>query len=120
MGEGHVDRGQYLILLAACLLVTAPLEVFGARVYRQPVRLARAVLPPAALFAVWDAIAVAAGVWSYDPRYLIGVTLPGGLPLEELVFFLAIPLCALLTYEGVARVLDRLGARGAIRQEARR
>ena len=40
-----VDNWQYLIVLAACLLITAPLELFGSGVYRQPRRLALAVLP---------------------------------------------------------------------------
>ena len=31
-----MDRWQYLIVLGACLLITAPLEIFGAGVYRQP------------------------------------------------------------------------------------
>ncbi len=29
-----MDRWQYLIVLAACLAITAPLEVFGAGVYK--------------------------------------------------------------------------------------
>lgn len=43
-----MDRWQYLIVLGACLLITAPLEFFGKGVYRQPRRLAAAVLPVAA------------------------------------------------------------------------
>ena len=31
-----MDHYQYLILMAACLVATAPLELLGARVYRQP------------------------------------------------------------------------------------
>ena len=35
-----VDRYQYLLLMAGCLIVTLPLEfVFGARVWRRPLRL---------------------------------------------------------------------------------
>ena len=65
-----VDRWQYLIVLGACLLITAPLESFGSGVYRQSRRAAAAVLPVAAVFLIWDAIAVAAHVWSYNPRYI--------------------------------------------------
>ena len=40
------DRYQYLLLMAACLVLTLPLEfVLRARVYRRPVRLALAMLP---------------------------------------------------------------------------
>ena len=68
-----MDRWQYLIVLGACLLITAPLEAFGSGVYRQPRRVAAAVLPVAAVFLIWDAIAVAAHVWSYNPRYILGL-----------------------------------------------
>jgi lycopene cyclase domain-containing protein len=100
-----VDRWQYLIVLGACLAVTAPLELFGSGVYRQPRRLLRAVAPVAVAFLIWDVIAVAAGVWWYNPRYLAGLSLPGGLPIEEVLFFLVIPICGLLTYSAVDTIL---------------
>jgi lycopene cyclase domain-containing protein len=103
-----VDRYQYLLVMACCLAVTAPLEPLGARAYRQPARLARAVLPVAAAFLAWDAIAVAAGVWTYNPRYVTGVRLPLRIPVEELVFFLVVPVCAILTYGCVQALLARL------------
>jgi hypothetical protein len=31
---GVMDRWQYLIVLAACLAITLPLEIFGDGVYR--------------------------------------------------------------------------------------
>lgn len=102
-----MDHFQYLTLMACCLVVTAPLERLGARVYRQPARLARAVLPVAAVFLAWDAIAVAAGVWSYNPRYVTGVRLPLRIPIEELLFFLVVPVCAILTYGCVQAMLLR-------------
>ncbi|TNC24836.1 lycopene cyclase domain-containing protein [Amycolatopsis alkalitolerans] len=102
-----MDHLQYLLLLAACLVVTLPLELTGSRVYRQPARAARAILPSAVVFGAWDVLAIAGGVWSYNPRYLTGITLPFGLPLEEALFFLVIPLCGLLTFETVERMLER-------------
>jgi lycopene cyclase domain-containing protein len=98
---------QYLLLMACCLVVTAPLELLGARVYRQPARLARAVVPVAAVFLAWDAIAAAARVWTYNPRYVTGLRLPPGIPVEELVFFLVVPVCAILTYGCVQALLAR-------------
>ncbi len=68
-----MDRWQYLIVLGACLLITAPLEFFGDGVYRQARRAAFAVLPVAAVFVVWDAMAIAADVWTYNPRYVTGI-----------------------------------------------
>jgi lycopene cyclase domain-containing protein len=100
-----MDRFQYLVVLGACLLITAPLEFFGAGVYRQPRRTLRAIIPVALVFVIWDAIAIAAHVWTYNPRYVTGVELPLRIPLEELMFFLVIPLCGLLTFSAVTAML---------------
>jgi lycopene cyclase domain-containing protein len=102
-----MDHWQYLVVLAACLAITAPLELFGAGVYRQAWRTVGAVLPVAAVFIVWDAVAIAAHVWTYSPRYVTGVELPGRIPIEELLFFIVIPLCGLLTYNAVDTILAR-------------
>jgi lycopene cyclase domain-containing protein len=103
-----MDHWQYLFVLAACLAITAPLELFGLGVYRQAGRAAGAVLPVAAVFVVWDAIAIAAHVWTYNPRFVSGIELPGSMPVEELLFFVVIPLCGLLTYNAVDTILERL------------
>jgi lycopene beta-cyclase len=103
-----VDRYQYLFLMAGCLLVTLPLEVvFGARVWRQPRRLLFALVPTVVLFAAWDVAAIAREHWSFNPRYVTGWQLPGNLPVEELTFFVVIPICGLLTLEAVRRILER-------------
>jgi len=103
-----MDRWQYMVVLAACLAVTAPLELFGEGVYRQPARTVRAVLPVALVFLMWDAVAIAAGVWTYNPRYITGITIGFGIPLEELLFFIVIPLCGLLTLNAVTAMLTRV------------
>jgi lycopene cyclase domain-containing protein len=66
-----MDSWQYLIVLGACLLITAPLEIFGDGVYRQARRAAFAILPVAAVFVIWDAVAIAAHIWKYNPRYVL-------------------------------------------------
>ena len=103
-----MDRYQYLLIMAACAAVTLPLEfVFRARVYRRPGRLLRAMWLPVALFVVWDLVAIARGHWTFDPRWVTGWELPGGLPVEELAFFVVIPLCALLTFEASRHTLKK-------------
>ena len=92
----------YLAVLAACLVATAPLElVLHVGVYPQWHRLLLTLLPVVVVFVIWDVYAIARGMWTYDRDYLVGVTLFGRLPLEELLFFLVIPTCAVLTYEAV-------------------
>jgi lycopene cyclase domain-containing protein len=103
-----VGKVEYLIVLGACVLVTLPLEAAGARVYRRPARLVRAVLPVALVFLVWDAIAIAGGVWDYAPASLTGIRAPFGVPLEEVLFFVVIPICGILTYEMVNLTLPVL------------
>ena len=101
-----MDRYQYLILMGLCLLLTLPLEfVFRARVWRRPRRLLAAVVPTAAVFVAWDVIAIARGHWTFSDRLTTGFEVLPGLPVDELVFFLAIPICGLLTLEAVRHVL---------------
>ena len=91
----------YLLLLASCVVVTLPLElVLGVRVYRRPRRLLLTLAPVLAVFTTWDALAIHAGQWSY--HRLLGVRI-GNVPIEELAFFVVIPLCAVLTLEAVRR-----------------
>jgi len=104
-------RYQYLLLMGACVLVTLPLELyFGSRVWRRPRRLALSLLPAFALFVVWDIWATSTGTWDFNPRYTVGLTLPGGMAIEELVFFTVIPICGLLTLETVRGILRRDGS----------
>lgn len=103
---------EYLALLLACALITLPLEfLFSARVWRRPRRALRALIPVVLVFGTWDVVAIAAGHWWFNPRFVTGIVLPPGLPLEELVFFLVIPLCGLLTYEAVRTLLRWRGRR---------
>jgi len=101
-----LDELQYLGLMIGCVVITLPLElVFGARVWRRPGRLALTLLPALVLFVVWDVIAISRGHWRFADRYVTGIELPGHLPLEELAFFLVIPICGLLTLEAVRTLL---------------
>jgi lycopene cyclase domain-containing protein len=100
-------RSVYLLVLLGCLLGTLPLEVFlGVRVYRRWRRLLLTLLPTVGVFVAWDVAAIAAGHWHYDRSQLTGVVLPGRLPLEELLFFIVVPTCAILGFEAV-RVVRR-------------
>lgn len=104
------DPYQYLLLMAGCLLITLPLELFlRANVYRQPRRLLAAVLPVVLVFSVWDVFGIVRGHWWYSPRFTTGWLIPVvDMPVEELVFFVVIPICGLLTYGAVDTVLHLL------------
>lgn len=91
----------YFLVLGGCLLATLPLELaFKAGVYRRLPIAAAAIAPVAVVFIAWDYLAAHTGWWSFNERYVVGISV-GILPLEELLFFLVVPLCAILTLEGV-------------------
>ena len=100
--EGHVAPEGFRLEL-----------VFGARVWRRPKRLAIALLPAFAIFVAWDLWASATGTWGFAEEYTIGLRLPGDMVVEELVFFVVIPVCGLLTLEAVRNILARWDARRA-------
>ncbi len=92
-------------MLAFCLLGTLPLELWlGVRVYRKGRRLLLTLLPVVPVFVAWDLYAIRAGHWDFDRAQTLGVLLPGGLPVEELLFFLVVPTCAVLSLEAVRLV----------------
>ena len=100
-----MDRFQYMALMVACLLLTLPLEfVLGARVWRQPARTAKAIAPAFMLFVAWDLWASRRGTWRFSERYTLGWRLPGGMVVEELVFFVVVPMCALLTLDAIRSI----------------
>src|SRR5919202_358162 len=99
---GHLT---YLALLAGCLVVTAPLELLlRVRVYARWRRLLLAVAPEFVVFVAWVLYAIAQGHWNYSAQRTLGVRLPGGIPVEEVLFFLVVPVCAVLALEAVRKV----------------
>jgi lycopene cyclase domain-containing protein len=98
---GHLT---YLAVLVGCLVVTAPLElVLRVRVYARWRRLLLALVPELVVFLAWELYAVSHHHWAYDPAQVLP-TRVAGMPLEELAFFLVVPVCAVLAYEAVRTV----------------
>lgn len=98
----------YLAVLAGCLAAALWLEpILRVNVFRRWRRLLLTLLPVVAVFVLWDLAAIAAGHWTFDPAQITGVFLPGGLPLDEVLFFVVVPVCAILGFEAVRAVLRR-------------
>ncbi|MBI3429553.1 MAG: lycopene cyclase domain-containing protein [Actinobacteria bacterium] len=92
-------------MLVFTILASFWLEfVVKVRVLRRASRAIKSILPPALLFLIWDAVAVSKGQWHFDSRQVIGIYGPFHLPLEEYIFFLIIPLAAIMTLEAVRNV----------------
>lgn len=101
----------YAAMLAFCLVGTVPLDrIFRLGLLRQVRRLALSIAPVFVVFVLWDTTATHAGHWTFDPEQTLPVRVLG-LPLEELGFFVVIPLAGLLTYEAVGVVMSRRRAR---------
>lgn len=108
-----MDRWQYAMVLAGCVALTLPLELLvGARVYRRPARLAAALAPVVAVFVAWDVVAARRGHWWWSADLITGARLLG-VPLEEWLFFLVVPVCAVLTYEALGTRPVRRSRRSA-------
>ena len=100
-------KAVYLLVLAACLVGTAPLEiVLHTRVYARWRRLLLTLAPVLVVFTAWDVLAIRAGHWAYDPRQTTGLRV-GNVPIEELLFFVVIPTCSILAFEAVLAVRAR-------------
>jgi lycopene cyclase domain-containing protein len=100
-----VSHLAYISVLAFCLAGASWLEVvLRTRVFRRWRRLVLTLLPVVALFAAWDVYAIAKGHWNFDASRTTGLHLPGRLPIEELLFFIVIPVCAVLSFEAVRAV----------------
>jgi lycopene cyclase domain-containing protein len=98
----------YLFVLAGCLAAALWLEpVLRVNVLRRWRRLLLTLLPVVVVFVLWDLAAIAAGHWSFDPEQTTGILLPGGLPIDEVLFFVAVPICAILGFEATRAVLRR-------------
>lgn len=49
------------------------------------------------VFLFWDVLFTIDGVWSFNPKYILGINILG-LPVEELLFFLTVPFACTFIY----------------------
>jgi lycopene cyclase domain-containing protein len=50
------------------------------------------------IYLIWDFWAVSKGSWYFDSNQILGIKLFGKLPIEEVLFFIIVPLMTVLTY----------------------
>lgn len=67
-------------------------------------RAAFAIAPVAFLFILWDAYAISRGHWSFDSKQILGIYGPFRIPIEEYLFFIFVPVAAIMSFEAVRRV----------------
>ena len=92
---------KYTYLLVNLLSVIVPIAFsFESKVgfYKRWKALFPALLIPALFFIIWDSIFTEMGVWGFNLDYLMGVYV-FNLPIEEILFFFAIPYCCVFSYD---------------------
>lgn len=57
-----------------------------------------------ATYLIWDFWAVSKGSWFFDSNQILGVMLFGKLPIEEILFFIIVPLMTVLTYLALTKL----------------
>ena len=95
----HLGHYTYLCLNLATLFFPLLLS-FDKKVafYKKWPALLPAIGLTALVFIPWDMWKTHAGVWSFNPDYLLGLYM-GNLPVEEWLFFFTVPYALLFIYE---------------------
>ena len=95
----------YLAMLAFTVVGSFWLElILKIGVLRRIKRALLSIVPVAIPFIIWDAYAIRNGHWKFDPEQILGIYGPFRIPLEEFLFFLIVPMAAIMTIEGVRTV----------------
>ena len=106
----ELSQFAYIAMLLFTIIGSWWLEfAFKIRVLRRPKLLLKTTLPIAFFFLIWDAFAISQSHWTFDSQQIIGIFGPFNILLEEYLFFIIIPIAAILTLEGVKVVLKRVG-----------
>ena len=96
---------SYMAMLAFTVVGSFWLEIaLKVRVLKRIKRAMMAIAPVAVSFLLWDAYAIANKHWYFDKQQIIGWFGPLNIPLEEYLFFIVIPLAAIMTIEAVRNV----------------
>ena len=91
----------YLIVIVLTVIVPLLLSFEkNLRFYRQWKFLLPAIFLVMIFFVAWDALFVNRGYWGFNPGYVGGAHL-FGLPLEEILFFVAIPYASIFAYSAI-------------------
>jgi len=100
-----VLKWSYMAMLAFTIVGSFWLElVLKVRVLVRWKRWLKSILPIAFLFILWDAYAISRKHWHFDTKQILGIYGPFHIPLEEFLFFLIVPIAAIMSLEAVRRV----------------
>ncbi len=92
---------KYLYLFVIMLTISFPLiRSFESKIQfaKKWYALMPAILFTAAFFIIWDHWFTVMGVWEFNPKYILGIYFIE-LPIEEWMFFFAVPFACVFIYE---------------------
>jgi lycopene cyclase domain-containing protein len=104
-----MQQYYYLIFIAIILL---PVLLLSFKTDVKPHRHLRGLLAGYLFvslpFMVWDVWATARGHWAFNPEFILGPEL-FGVPLEEYLFFLAVPFALIYTWGVIKKYVGDIG-----------
>ena len=94
----------YMAMLIFTVIGSFWLEIFlKVGVLRRVRRLILSILPIALLFVGWDGYAISRHQWHFDLLQILRIYGPFNIPLEEYLFFIIVPIAAIMTLEAVRK-----------------
>lgn len=64
-----------------------------------------------AVYLFWDYWAIEKEIWSFDPAQTIGLKVLGIIPIEEILFFIIVPLMTIITYLALINLIATIKER---------
>ena len=96
------ENFSYLLILLFVLVGSGWLEfVMRTRLVPRWRSFLLTLMPVVLVFALWDAYAIQAGHWYFNTEKITGIFVWGDIPLDEILFFIVIPMASILTLEAV-------------------
>ena len=102
-------KWEYFVVLGA--MVFFPLVLSRERnlsIWKRSTALLKSILVASIPFWIWDVLVTERGHWSFNPNYVVGISLLG-LPIEEWLFFIVIAFVSIFTWESIRHLTRKKG-----------
>jgi lycopene cyclase domain-containing protein len=114
LGVAHFHYAVVLLFVAVCAIGVN--LGFGLRITHLWRAFIATDLVILVIYTGWDLWAVENHNWSFDRAQIMGLRLIAGLPIEEILFFIIVPLMTVLTYLALSKLMKSNRAVGADNQ----